>query len=114
MRSGTKQLDFQQFNLRERTMSNSIGFNSSPSRLPFMDYTDDDCMMATSAAQQSGFKSVSGLKFETEVVDYLVSPRDVNSGLKTAEPAQGLIVYNGHAGLGANHLFVLMADSGGQ
>lgn len=107
-------LDFQQINLPERTMSNSIGFNSSPSRLPFMDYTDDDCMVTSATGQPGFFKSVSGLKYETEVTDYLVSPRDVNSGIKSAESTQGLITYNGHAGLGANVLFVLMADSGGQ
>jgi len=60
-------------------MSNSIGFNSSPLCLPFMDYTDDDCM-ATSATRQSGFfKSASGLKFETEVTD-VVSPSDAKLG----------------------------------
>jgi|SRR5882672_1860066 len=111
MLSGTR--CFQQINLPERTMSNPIGFNSSPSRLPFMDYTDDGCMV-TSATRQSGFfKSASGLKFETEVTD-VVSPSDVNSDVKTATPAQGLIVYNGHAGLGADQLLVLMADPGGQ
>jgi len=94
-------------------MSNSIGFNSSPLCLPFMDYTDDDCM-ATSATRQSGFfKSASGLKFETEVTD-VVSPSDANSDVTSAAPAQGLIAYNGHAGLGASQLLVLMADSGGQ
>jgi hypothetical protein len=106
-------LDLQRINLREQAMSDSIGFNSSPSHLPFMDYTDDDCMV-TSITRRSGFFiSASGLKFETEVTD-LVAPRDLNSDVKTAEPAHGLIAYNGHAGLGANQLLVLMADSGGQ
>lgn len=95
-------------------MSNSIGFNSLPTRPSFMDYTDDDCLSLARPAEQSGFfKSASGLKMETEVTDYAM-PKDVNLATRTGEPAQGLIAYNGHAGLGANQLLVLMADAGGQ